>query len=345
MVLMSNRREETRKIQVTGKSTYIVSLPRKWAEEVKLKRGEQIQLIEQDDLSLLLIPKSLVKEKSREVEISISPKDNPDSIIRSVIAFYLIGYNLIRVTTKERFTPEQREPLKDFIRKKLVGAEIIADSKNEVALQTLLNYSELSVENALRRMSIITTSMHRDAMAALEENDHELAQTIIKTDDEVDRFSFYIIRLLKYAVADNRIIKEIGLKTARDCLGYRLILKSVERAADHAVSIARNVLTMKPIDSKLFKKISEMSDFAISIFNASLNSLFAKDYHLADEILMREKAIETYDEEASKEMVSTPDSETRSNLRLIRESIRRLAEYGSDIAEIVINLTADSTIT
>lgn len=341
---MSNRGEESRKVQVTGKSTYIVSLPKKWVEAVKIRRGEQIELIEQDDLSLLLMPKSIAKEKAKDVEIKISPKDYPDSIIRKVISFYLIGYNLIRITTKDRFTPEQREKLKDFIRKKLVGAEIIADSKNEVALQTLLNYSELSVENALRRMSVITTSMHRDAMSALGENDHELARTIIQTDDEVDRFSFYIIRLLKYAVGDSRVLKEIGLKTARDCLGYRLILKSVERAADHATSIARNVMTMKPIDSRLFKKISAMSDFAISIFDESINSLFAKDYKLADEILMRKEAIETYDEEASKEMVLA-DSETRSTLRLIRESIRRLAEYGSDIAEIVLNLTAESTKT
>ncbi|MDQ1278775.1 MAG: hypothetical protein QG670_35 [Thermoproteota archaeon] len=339
---MSNRGEESRKVQVTGKSTYIVSLPKKWVEAVKLGRGEQIELIEQDDLSLLLMPKSVVKEKAKDVEIKISPKDNPNSIIRRVISFYLIGYNLIRVTTKDRFTPEQREKLKDFIRKKLVGAEIIADSKNEVALQTLLNYSELSVENALRRMSVITTSMHRDAMVALGENDHELAQTIIQTDDEVDRFSFYIIRLLKYAVGDSRILKEIGLTTTRDCLGFRLILKSVERAADHATSIARNILTMKPIDSRLFKKVSEMSDFAISIFDESINSLFAKDYKLADEILMRKEGIETYDAEISKDM-ALADTETRSTLRLIRESIRRLNEYGSDIAEIVLNLTAEST--
>jgi phosphate uptake regulator len=107
------------------------------------------------------------------------------------------------------------------VRRKLVGAEIIADSKNEVSLQTLLSYNELSVENALRRMNIIAMSMHRDAMAAMAENDHELARTIIKTDDEVDRFSFYIIRQLKYAVGDNRVVKEIGLRTARDCLDRR----------------------------------------------------------------------------------------------------------------------------
>lgn len=342
---MSNRKEEARKVQVTGKSTYIVSLPKKWVDEIKLKQGEQINIIEQDDLSLLLTPKRTKKDAPKEVEVCISSKDSPDSVIRRVVAFYLIGYNIIHVTTKERFTPEQRELLKDFIRKKLVGAEIVADSKNEVSLQTLLSYSELSVENALRRMSIITMSMHRDAITALAENDRELALTIIKTDDEVDRFSFYIIRQLKYAVGDTRITKDIGLKTARDCLGYRLITKSVERAADHAVSIARNVLTMKSIDLDISEKLSEMSSFAISIFEESINSLFSNDYSSADEVLIRKKGIENYDEAIIEKITAAHiDSKTVASLRLIMESIRRLAEYGSDIAEVVLNLAAENSI-
>lgn len=342
---MTEQREEVRKVQVTGKSTYIVSLPKKWVAEVKLRRGEQISVIEQDDRSLLLIPKNFRKEKSKEVDIHISPREKPDSLVRKIIAFYLIGYNVIRLTTKERFAPEQRDSIKDFVRRKLVGVEIVADSKDEMMLQILLRYSELSVENALRRMVIITTSMHKDAITALEENNYGLARTVVKTDDEVDRFSFYIIRQLKYAVGDSQVIKDIGLKTPRDCLGYRLITKSVERAADHAVSIARNTLTIKQIDLALFKKMSDMSKFAMSIFEDSINSLFANNYDSADEVLTRKKIIENYDEAIITDITSAQiDSSTVASLRLIVESIRRLAEYGSDIAEVVLNLLVEGTL-
>ena len=40
-----NQREESRKVQVTGKSTYIISLPKKWVDEVKLERGEQVKTL------------------------------------------------------------------------------------------------------------------------------------------------------------------------------------------------------------------------------------------------------------------------------------------------------------
>ena len=38
-------REETRKIQFTGKSSYIVSLPKQWIIDVGLKQGDQVRIV------------------------------------------------------------------------------------------------------------------------------------------------------------------------------------------------------------------------------------------------------------------------------------------------------------
>ncbi|MFH0748893.1 MAG: phosphate uptake regulator PhoU [Candidatus Bathyarchaeota archaeon] len=340
-------REDIRKIQLTGKSTYIVSLPRKWIDKVNLNKGETLTILEQNDKSLLLIPKGVKRpEKISEISINISSKDQASSIIRKVISLYLIGYNTMCLTTKEDRIPlEVREKIKDFVRRMLVGTEIISDSKNEMSLQVLLSYPELPVADALRRISIIAISMHKDAMASLRDLNRGLAEEVIKTDDEVDRFNFYIIRQLKAAVKDERIIKEIGLTDARDCLGYRLITKSAERVADHSVRIARNVLSIrKSIDDETFKVLNEMSSLAMLDFEDSITSLFSKNYHLADEIVERKGRIEENEREAIKQILRKGfDAETTSSLRLIVESVRRTTEYGSDIAEIVLNLTVLNT--
>ncbi|MCJ7423867.1 phosphate uptake regulator PhoU, partial [Candidatus Bathyarchaeota archaeon] len=341
-VVMS-KREDVRKVQLTGKSTYIVSLPRKWVGEVNLKKGEALTILEQNDKSLVLVPKGVKRhEKITEISINLSLKDKTSSIIRKIIALYLVGYNIIRLKTKEDRIPlEQRDKLKDFIRRMLVGTEIISDSKNEMVLKVLLSYPELSVADALRRISIIAISMQKDAIASLRELNHELAEEVVKTDDEVDRFSFYIIRQLKAAVEDERIIKEIGLDNPRDCLGYRLITKSAERVADHAVSIAQNVLTIgKHIDDETFRVLNDLSSMTTLEFEGSINSLFAKNYSLADEIIDRKGHVEEYENGAIKQILGKKfDAETTSSLRLIVESLKRTAEYGSDIAEVVLNLT------
>jgi phosphate uptake regulator len=217
---------------------------------MNLKAGSQLVISKQSDASLLLTPKELMKTtKPGEAILTVSQKDDPNAILRKIVALYLVGYSFIRIRTKdERITSLQRSLIKDQTRKKLVGTEIISDSPNEMGLQILLSYPELSVESALRRMCFIAASMHEDSIQALRDLDKELARDVMAFDDEVDRFSLYIIRQLKAAVQSEEVLKDIGLSNPRDCLGYRVIAKAVERIADHAVKIAENVLQM---DEKL----------------------------------------------------------------------------------------------
>ena len=340
---MSQNKETVRRIQLTGKSTYIVSLPRRWVEDVRLGKGETLTIIPQQDKTLLLVPKNVKKpEKPTAETIEVTSKDNPNSIIRKVVALYLIGYNTIHITTKEERIPSvQRNMVKEFVRRKLVGTEIVSDSRNGVALQVLLGYPELSVGDALRRMVIIAISMHRDAINALKNKNVDLAEEIIRMDDEVDRFNFYIIRQLKSAVSEAQTLKEIGLERPRDCLGYRLIAKSVERVADHAMYVSNDVLALQSrVPDPVMEELEKMSSFAISSFDQAIKSLFTKDYSSADQVVEDNLKIKAMEKETINKITETRlDAETVSLLRLIVESIRRTAEYGSDIAEVVLNMT------
>jgi phosphate uptake regulator len=47
---------ETRKVQVTGKSTYIVTLPKRWAVDSGLVAGSLVRVSYQDDGSIAIIP-------------------------------------------------------------------------------------------------------------------------------------------------------------------------------------------------------------------------------------------------------------------------------------------------
>ena len=240
--------EEQRKLQVTGGSTFILSLPKDWATKNELKRGSAMIVREEENGSLSIAPSSFPKqEKQDEAFIKTSINDNPDAIMRTAISAYLSGYNIlhIRAQGQKVLSSKLRNHLKSFARNYLVGTEIVIDTPIELTLQVLLNYPELTVQNALSRMGIIASSMHKEAIAALKKLDYPSAKAVIETDREVNRFSLYIVRLLKLAVSNQRIVKEIGLTSQKDCLGYRLIAKSVERTADHATKMAENTLLLK----------------------------------------------------------------------------------------------------
>ena len=339
---------EIRRLQVTGGSTYILSLPKKWITKNQLKKGSLLLITEEEDGSLAVSsqPTSTREQRSGEALIKVSSNDNPNTMVRKVVSAYLVGYNMIRVKIHDhqQMTSRQRNTVKDFARRLLVGTEIVTDTPAELILQVLLSYPELSIQSALRRMCIITSSMHRDALTALKDHDLQLAKSVIATDDEVDRFNLYVVRQLKTAIQNPRIIKEIGLKNARDCLGYRQVTKSVERAADHAASIAENVLLLKkPIDEETFKNLEEMSNLAVSLFETAIESLFRLDFNLAESVIQKTKDVSFPMKEAllASKKIGT---EEVANLRLVIESLRRTAEYASDIAEIVLNLTVESVV-
>jgi phosphate uptake regulator len=340
--------EEMRKLQLTGGSTFIVSLPKDWVQQMGLEKGSLVSIMKADDLSLRIRPKVVEKgDRQRRAVISVSHGDDPNSVVRRVVSAYLVGYNIIQVIDSEsRIDTSQRLAMKDFTRRKLVGTEILSDLPNELTLQVLLSYAELSVKDALRRMGIIAASMHREAFTAVGVDDSTLAREVISMDDEVDRFSLYIIRLLKVAVSDSLVLRESGLRSPRECLGYRLITKSVERMADHAVNIASNslALTLAELNEEVLGELRMLSESALEVFESSVESLFDDDYNTADVVLNRAGELRGLEAGAIQKVIKYSPPGDVAALRLIIESIMRTAEYGADIAEIVMNMTIGGEI-
>ena len=99
----------------------------------------------------------------------------------------------------------------------------------------------------------------------------------------------------------------------------------------------------KKIDEETVNKLEEMANIAVTMFETAIEALFRQDYALAESIIEKREGIITLEK---KTVISSQkiDIEEAPYLRLIIESIRRTAEYASDIAEIVLNLTVESIL-
>jgi phosphate uptake regulator len=337
---------DVRKVQFTGRSTYVLSLPKKWIEEMHVKAGDRVTLVRELDNSLSVIPIFTgVKESPNEVTTLVLPSESGNTLRRKVVSIYLAGYNIIHLKLKSgRMNPALRDAVRELVRRNLVGTEMIADASDNITLQVLLSLPELSVNTAIRRMYLIASSMHKEAMSALAELNYELAKEVIRSDDEVDRFSLYIIRSLVMATQNGRVLREMGLKNPSGCLSYRVAAKSIERVADHACSIADKAITLKetiPMDS--LQKIEKMSHLALTVLGDSVEALLRRDYQLADKTVDTAKNIGTLEDDVLK-AIEKDKVRDPANIKLALEDIRRTAEYASDIAEAAMNETIDEVI-
>ena len=339
---------ETRKIQFTGKSSYIVSLPKPWIMELGLKQGDQIRMVRKGASTLELYPQKFETrfQKNEDATIEIDVEEKTPTIVRKLISLYFLGFKTINVKPKfGRLNPSQRTAVKEAVRRMLMGSEIISDSTGGITIQVLVNLLELSVDGAFKRMLDLTKSMSNDAILAVKENNLELAQEVINTDDEVDRFGFYIIRQLKIAIQNEHMLKEMGFRNARICLGYRLVVKNIERAGDHATFIAKDLLEFKkPVKKEILDKIQDMNKFCLSVLDDSCLALFKEDYVHEEQIIEKTFEITKYEKKIRDASKSLKDDEEIYRIRRITESIKRISEYASDIAEIVLNMNIEKAL-
>jgi phosphate uptake regulator len=323
-------------------------------QEMHLKPGDPVSLLREANNSLSIIPHAERSSSlASEATAVILEKESVTSLQRKVISIYLAGYNTMHLKSKTgRISPAQRDAVREVVRRNLVGTEIIADSSAAITIQVLLTLPELSVNTAVRRMFLIASSMHKDAMLSLSEMNHELANAVIKSDDEVDRFSLYILRNLVIATQNERTLLDIGLKRPADCLSYRVAVKSIERIADHSSGIADKCLKIEEeqeISKDLFWKIEKMSQLSLVIFNDSVEAFLRRDYVMADSVVDKVENIRSVENDIisflNEEDKMTSNEPVNSNIRLILEDIRRTAEHASDIAEAAMNQTIGGVIT
>jgi phosphate uptake regulator len=334
---------ETRRIQLTGGATYIISLPKSWAERAGLKPGSEVQIVPQDRNSLLLYTAASSEAATlSESKVEIMTGTPTEDIVRDFITHYLAGFDIIHINLKQVHA-DQRVPIKDAIRRLLIGAEVITETTDKISIQCFLGQTNLPLLNALERMETIVRSMQQDAVTALLKGDRRLAEEVVQRDPEVDRFYFYIVRQLTAAVGRSDHIRKIGLASPRACLGYRLVVKSIERAGDHAGRLAAIATATKlPTKSPITDSIKKMHKLADSVFRDALTALRTLNVTLAHNTIRRVSEAGKYEEIGSRHLLRGKyPVGTVLNLRLAMESLRRIAEYGADIAETSINLSVE----
>ena len=333
--------KQTRRLQIVGGSTYTVSLPKTWIDELQLKKNCDITLIKNRNDSITLFQ----EEQSRKNNATtlIGQRDSKESIRRKIIAMYLSGYKTIEIKTKGlEISSTHRVAIRDLVRTTLMGTEIVDTSSEKIKLQVMTHLAQLSFDVALKRMYVTATNMHQDAIEALKELDSESAEEVIKMDDEVDRFSLYLMRNLNLSLENVQVLLDSGLEKPSDCLGYRTVVKCVERIADHAGLIAKKVKYLdSPIDKKILNEIEQISNESLTVFENSITALSKRDYEMAEKVA---SSVTQVIEKEKKLMDSLKPDVNTAIIKLILEDIRRTAEYSRDISEIVIDGTVQSVI-
>ncbi|MBC7081833.1 MAG: AbrB/MazE/SpoVT family DNA-binding domain-containing protein [Thermoplasmatales archaeon] len=311
---------EIRKVQISGGSSFIISLPKEWAIKNGIKKNDKVGVIEARDGSLVIIPK--FKGKERTIEIDAEGDEN--YIFRLLLASYIDGYNIIRLRAKE-INSFIRNVVKKFI-KCSIGCEVIEEDRHSIVIKDFLSPSDLPFEKIIKRIVSVVESMHEDLIYAIRSNEKRILEDIISRDDDVDKLHWLVSR--QYNILSRNIFGEEVFTN------YPLLSRILERCADHACKIAEGIKNFNKISSSLEEKISSAELFALKIFKLSIKSFFDKDLKKANECIEMAKKINEKCAKINNEAIGK-DAKSIIYIGQISDSIRRFSEYSADIAEYV----------
>lgn len=332
---------DTRRLQLTGRSTLTVSIPSAWAKEVGLKPGDEVSLTVQPDRTLLLSPRPGPSHSGAVLaELTLPDASESDALFRNLVAHYLVGYDTVRVSFPQGVPLDTLRWLKQRVREKLVGMEVVEETGQAITFQNLVSPEELPLDRALHRMSVIVRSMHRDALQALRSGDANLAREVVQRDHEADKFCLLVIRQLKEALRNVDFMRRAGISSSRDSMGYRVIARSIERIGDHAENIARHAPALADHRSPLQDEVADLGEKCLRVFEETLEALSARDPAAANRWIAQAKAHQreasALEERLRRSRLPAP---AQTALAAILESLRRTAGISADIGEIVLNMS------
>ncbi|MBN1329150.1 MAG: AbrB/MazE/SpoVT family DNA-binding domain-containing protein [Candidatus Heimdallarchaeota archaeon] len=327
----------SRRIQLTGRSTYTISLPREWIDRLNVQQGDELSILEQSDGTLLISKGTLAGAREKEVIIDIDKIEDINLLEKLIISKYLAGFTKVIISSKKEIPLKIRKAVTITV-ENLIGSEIISEGFNEIEIRDLAVHGEFPIDKAIRRAHLIARGMQTMALEAFANGDIESAKDISGRESSVDRLYFLIRREIISALENPNFLKELDIKP-QDVLYIYPVAKSLEKIADHCESIASSCIELdgKKIDEDIARFLISYSDEAMEIHTQAIQSFLSKKMDLAFKAI---KIFQELQEKLKSKKLSrkrSTDFDMEIHIQLVERNLDRICGYGLDIAEMAID--------
>jgi len=328
---------ESRKVQRVGYSTFSVSLPKDWVKDTGLKQGDLVMLFPEKDGSLKLIPSSMVERRTQSEEYVINSDlcNEPGMLERLIVGNYILARDVFSVVSSTRISRMHTDEVRK-ITHRLMGLGIVQETPEQIDLQCSIDPTRFKIDMLMRRLSVIASTIHTEAMQALTEADQELADDAIRREDEADMMYWLSLRLLLSAQRDRTVADKIGLEEISHILYFILVTRYLELIADRSEYIAEMAIELKTrsrekASKQLMNRVSNMGELTHNVFLRAMDCIFSGNIEVANNLLEMARAIRTEHENLINELSEQPV------LRTVVLELNRIADHGASIAVIAIN--------
>jgi phosphate transport system protein len=194
------------------------------------------------------------------------------------------------------------------------------------------------LNHTLVEMGALVERAIANAVKALVERDTELAQTVIDSDDEIDRKDSEIEGLcIKLILHHSPVANDLRLVTAA-----MKMITDLERIGDHASDISEITLLLASMPyRKNLEYISQMAEATMKMIKDSISAFVNKDLTLADAVIEYDDVVDELFVTVKSDLLELISEDARNgdqavDLIMIAKYFERIGDHATNIAEWAI---------
>lgn len=333
--MQGNQDVEFRKLQVTGGSTMIVSLPKDWVQRNRLSKGEVVCMQHLVSGDLRISP--LTNNETKSI-VTIDPSDKETELNDLLIGIYLTGCDIINIQSSKSISTIARTKIREFLRDSR-GMEIEYEDDKKITIISILNPAELRLQVSVNRMYILISSLVKDSFDVLKGDDASILFDIDDRERQIDARRLLIERQVAASIHSPSVERFLAV-SRYSAMEHSNIARVLERMGDHAVRLATlaneygRIVKMKTTEYPLLAIDEWAKQMKILVHN-----MYTKDVSIIHGCKRSLSALRIEIESAEYEHYTGRGSVERLFAEFkISESIRRLCAYGINFAESLINI-------
>ena len=248
-----------RKVIQIADSTQLVSLPRKWAVEHGVKKGDEVEVTEEGNKIVIEISQEKVPDENLELDISELDKDSLIFLLRGL---FIRGYEGIKLVFRTPVTKHHRTGQEvRFVSvihgeiSRAIGYEITQERGDFVMVKRVSQSTIKEFDAMLKRIFLLILDAAKDLSLGVKNQDFDLVSTLEEKHNNITKFIGYTLRILYtvgyteyndtpfmfHIISSLDMIIDILRNTARDIVSERIvatkdgihILEAIEKAISH----------------------------------------------------------------------------------------------------------------
>ena len=324
---------ETRRVQKVGYNSLSVSIPKEYAEEINLKKGDNIIFREDADGTLRLIPTTRGREASR-VTLKADQAGSVEMLTGLVVGAYALGYDTVEVAGKEPLDRATVEGVLETIRR-LRGLEVVESDERRIVAQSLIDPTKFPVDSLIKRLQILVSRSLQYVTDSLDLKQTGSLNQVARVREEVDDLYWLILRQLLVALNRRELASEIGIESPLHASGDRVSAKTLEEIGGIIQDIAEELVRLRGQGAKMHPKVAtslkQLAGKAGEAFNTTVESLLTPDVKLIGKSLALVDETMNLEKEVTGELLASGEF---GNARVLASYFGQVARYRNIIIEI-----------